>query len=259
MCDITYSYSFCYVGFFIIFNLTFPELMYQTEFEIYQSQKQSLYLLERGITQARFTLEEICECLPGYFMMNSLDDLTTTFLSRNYEEYFSISREILNQIKEVHLKKCYDPSSYKEIIPMLVCFGKEADPHKVVGYLNQLRQDERSEFRGHIGFAKIAPQFNCFITLLNPVDTFGSAAHKMSRLIDDNEFLRRNFRKFSQLSKREIEIIKLVALGTPRSEIAERLCISKHTLDNHRKNIRTKLEISTAAELFRYIRAFDLL
>ena len=43
-----------------------------------------------------------------------------------------------------------------------------------------------------------------------------------------------------ELSEREIEIIELVAEGLTNQEIAERLTISKRTVDNHVSNIFTK-------------------
>jgi DNA-binding NarL/FixJ family response regulator len=42
------------------------------------------------------------------------------------------------------------------------------------------------------------------------------------------------------LSERELEIIELVATGLTNQEIAERLTISKRTVDNHVSNIFTK-------------------
>ncbi|MEB3256476.1 MAG: response regulator transcription factor [Synechococcaceae cyanobacterium] len=42
------------------------------------------------------------------------------------------------------------------------------------------------------------------------------------------------------LSERELEIIELVAIGLTNQEIAERLTISKRTVDNHVSNIFTK-------------------
>lgn len=42
------------------------------------------------------------------------------------------------------------------------------------------------------------------------------------------------------LSPREIEIIELVAEGLTNQEIAERLTISKRTVDNHVSNVFTK-------------------
>ena len=42
------------------------------------------------------------------------------------------------------------------------------------------------------------------------------------------------------LSAREIEIIELVAEGLTNQEIADRLTISKRTVDNHVSNVFTK-------------------
>jgi DNA-binding CsgD family transcriptional regulator len=44
----------------------------------------------------------------------------------------------------------------------------------------------------------------------------------------------------SSLSERELEIIELVATGLTNQEIAQKLMISKRTVDNHVSNIFTK-------------------
>ena len=128
-----------------------------------------------------------------------------------------------------------------------------------MGYYQTLRSNRKSDFVNWVGFTKISKRLNCFVAFENPVSSFIGTASKMDKLIDDNVFLRRNYKKFATLTKREIEIVKQIGLGKSRTLIADSLHISKHTLDNHRKNIRRKLEISSSAELFRYIHAFDLL
>lgn len=54
------------------------------------------------------------------------------------------------------------------------------------------------------------------------------------------------------LSTREREVLILVAEGLASDAIAARLSISKRTVDNHRANIRLKLNLSNSAELTRY-------
>ena len=46
------------------------------------------------------------------------------------------------------------------------------------------------------------------------------------------------------ISERELEIIKLIAEGYINKEIADRLFISNHTVNTHRKNIMQKLGIN---------------
>ena len=55
-----------------------------------------------------------------------------------------------------------------------------------------------------------------------------------------------------ELSHREKEVLKLVALGLTNKVIAEKLYISTHTVITHRKNITAKLGIKTIAGLTVY-------
>jgi len=51
------------------------------------------------------------------------------------------------------------------------------------------------------------------------------------------------------LTASEIEIVKLIAGGLTTNEIAEKRCISFHTVVTHRKNIFRKLAVSSVSEL----------
>ncbi len=53
-----------------------------------------------------------------------------------------------------------------------------------------------------------------------------------------------NFLKKYKLTKREVEIIRLVCQNLRTKDIAERLYLSEFTVHTHRKNIMRKLEIS---------------
>ena len=57
-----------------------------------------------------------------------------------------------------------------------------------------------------------------------------------------------------QLTARELEVVKLLAIGCTYSQIAERLGISAHTVGSHIKNAYRKLEVrSAAAAVFRVL------
>ena len=56
----------------------------------------------------------------------------------------------------------------------------------------------------------------------------------------------------TDLSAREIEVLKLVASGKLNKEIADYLCISVNTVITHRKNITSKLGIRTVSALTLY-------
>jgi DNA-binding CsgD family transcriptional regulator len=54
------------------------------------------------------------------------------------------------------------------------------------------------------------------------------------------------------LSERELQIIDLVAAGLTNQEIAEKLEISKRTVDNHISNILTKTATDNRVSLVRW-------
>ena len=51
----------------------------------------------------------------------------------------------------------------------------------------------------------------------------------------------------TDLSARELEVLRLVAEGLSDAEIAERLVLSPHTVHRHVANIRTKLGLASRA------------
>lgn len=67
-----------------------------------------------------------------------------------------------------------------------------------------------------------------------------------------NSFLPEKTSGSGNLTERETEILKLVALGNASKEIADKLNISTHTVVTHRKNITEKLGIKSISGLTVY-------
>ena len=63
----------------------------------------------------------------------------------------------------------------------------------------------------------------------------------------------------SNLSKREVDIIRLVAQGLNSKEIGAKLFISKHTVDTHRRKILNKTDCKNAIELVAYASKFSII
>jgi len=54
------------------------------------------------------------------------------------------------------------------------------------------------------------------------------------------------------LSERELDVLRLIALGHTNAEIASQLFLSVRTVETHRAHIQAKLRLSTRAELVAY-------
>lgn len=54
------------------------------------------------------------------------------------------------------------------------------------------------------------------------------------------------------LSEREVEVLRMIALGHTNAEIADQLYLSVRTVETHRAHIQQKLRLATRADLVRY-------
>ncbi|WP_304517955.1 response regulator transcription factor [Cecembia rubra] len=65
-----------------------------------------------------------------------------------------------------------------------------------------------------------------------------------------------HFKERFKLSRRELEILRLIKDGHLNKEIADILSLSQHTVESHRKKIHQKLGVSSAVELVK--KAIDM-
>ena len=64
---------------------------------------------------------------------------------------------------------------------------------------------------------------------------------------------------YDALTRREKEVMCLLAEGLSTKEIAEKLFISRKTVENYRSNILSKLDLHSTVELVRYAAKFGLI
>jgi len=58
--------------------------------------------------------------------------------------------------------------------------------------------------------------------------------------------------RFDGLSRRELEVLRLIALGHTNAEIADALYVSVRTVETHRTHIHQKLGLRTRSEMVQY-------
>jgi DNA-binding CsgD family transcriptional regulator len=112
--------------------------------------------------------------------------------------------------------------------------------------------------------------FITVVSIYSNSDVIQKVANTFS-ICDNDEFIKgiilkvinslseQNTTHNSNLSEREIDVLKLVALGMSNKEIAEKLFISIHTVISHRKNITQKLGIKSVAGLVTYVTVNNIL
>ena len=82
---------------------------------------------------------------------------------------------------------------------------------------------------------------------------YGSAISKRLREHSKNSPRRGGeVKKPNRLSSREVEVLQLIAEGKPNKQVAAELGVSFKTVDKHRQNLMSKLNIHDVAGLTRY-------
>jgi DNA-binding NarL/FixJ family response regulator len=121
------------------------------------------------------------------------------------------------------------------------------DPHKNIR--RAFKQNLKSKFiilTGERRRNEFFAYFNAHICLS---DNKENIIKRLSELI---EALPAEKKQKSELTARERDVLRMVALGFTNKEIADKLFISIHTVITHRKNITKKIDIRTASGMTAY-------
>lgn len=79
----------------------------------------------------------------------------------------------------------------------------------------------------------------------------------LNRTTEKNNTLKENALKL--LTNREVEVLRLLAIGYSNQQIADQLTLSVRTVESHRANIIRKLDLRTRLDLVRYAIKHDLM
>jgi two-component system response regulator NreC len=71
-------------------------------------------------------------------------------------------------------------------------------------------------------------------------------------LLEEEKPASANNGALARLTPREIEVLRMIAEGYTNTQIADLLCLSPRTIETHRANIRSKLNLDSRAELVRF-------
>jgi DNA-binding NarL/FixJ family response regulator len=93
-----------------------------------------------------------------------------------------------------------------------------------------------------------------FLRAINKIADYGAYFQNeiLSIMLEKVKKEKKQGDELKNLSEREIEILKLIMLEYSSEQIAEKLFISKNTVDTHRKNILEKTKIKTLVGLCKF-------
>lgn len=220
--------------------------------------------LELRIIEQVEQIRAVADLLPGVVIIHRMPDLRVEYMSPNGLKLLDLTLEEVRALDSAKYHELYfnidDARDYVPKIRELI----DENSDETISFFQQVRFAKNKDWVWHMSSIKILMRDDVGLPLLAiniaiRIDPMNHITAKVSRMLEENNFLRNNYQQFSKLSKRECEILQLMALGQSAAEISGKLFISARTVETHRRNIKQKLNAGSLFELSQYARAFDLI
>ena len=131
-----------------------------------------------------------------------------------------------------------------------------ADPNIGHALTTYRQKDKNGSWTRPMGTGKVTKRFNdgrveeAVMLTINIADRYFNP-EETEAIFKENAYLMQKL-QLMELTKREIQILELIANGMTTREIYVKENISFHTVEAHRKKIMKKLELKNVAELVRF-------
>lgn len=220
-------------------------------------------ILQKKIQERVDAIAAVADNFPGVIIIHTTN-LGLVYMSPKGLRQLGVELSDLQGMNaEKYHEKFFNPEDAKDYVPKLLNL-MERNSDDSVQFFQQVRINGNEEWTWHISSMKILMRDEggkpaLLITFAFPVDPMSHVTAKVSRLLEENTFLRTHYNQYSKLGKREKDVLRLLCLGKSSAKIAEELFISVATVETHRKNIKNKLNANSSFELAQYARAFDLI
>jgi DNA-binding CsgD family transcriptional regulator len=220
--------------------------------------------LQEAARQKIATLQLFEQEMPCVFIVHDIVHSSVVYMSKRGLDQLGTTLEEIRLSNAEYHARYFNADDAKDYVPKIFGLLQRNNSDESVSYFQQVRFSPEQDWVWHLSTTKIllrdrAGKPRLTITLAMAVDTIHPVAAKVDRLLEENNFLRQHHHIFASLTKREKEILRLMALGINSTEIAQKLHISEATASTHRRNIRNKLNAQTPYDITKFAQAFDLI
>jgi len=207
----------------------------------------------------RFT-EEILDKAPCFLYINEIRKIGEESTMRNvYLNKFAIeitgySQEEANTLGSEYFRKVLHPEDF-EVINQSIDYLRSISDDNVYGGICRSKPKEK-DYVWQIGGTRVFKRNpdGTPLQFLNAAIIINDEYHSQNQMI---ELLKENKRLLNEntvlkLSRREREVLKLLATGDCARKISEKLNIDESTVISHRKNMLKKLNMHSTASLVNF-------
>jgi DNA-binding CsgD family transcriptional regulator len=208
-------------------------------------------------------LRQFDDVIPAVLIVHSFPEFNVEYISDSGLKILKVTLEEVKKLGSEYNTRFFNPEDAKDYIPKIAGLLERSDTNEIVTFFQQVRSSP-AEWTWYLSSIRIIMRDDdekplLTLTMAVPIDPKSHVTAKVERLLQEINFLRQNHQVFAALTKREKQILRLIALGSNTCEIANQLHISENTASTHRKNIKRKLSLQSNYDITRFAQAFDLI
>jgi len=228
-----------------------------TEKEKLSCQQFQLHKLASVYKKDLDLFEEICNYFPFSIYINKLGNLDSVYFNHEIQTVLGADELIKVKTKgHEYVRSISDKQVLAHNLITIKKFNDNNDPYAVCSYLQRLLVKNEMTW---LPTFKVLLGDDFYLNILYQMSDFGRIGDLLEDLLGNTLVKRNGWEIFSSLTKREKEILRLLANGYTSKQISEYIHIAKTTVDTHRRNIFEKLEVKTYAQLFKFAQTFELI
>lgn len=204
------------------------------------------------------------DSLPCVAIVHHIHDWNTLYMSVRGLRILNTTLQQLQEMGADYHRLYFNPEESQEYVPRLSAMLDRNIEGDMVTFFQQVRSSPEEDW--HMWLSSISVFMRddegnplLTLTLTVPVDPNHNISSKVERLLSENSFIRKNANAYSSLTRRELEIVALMAQDISSQEICSRLFVSEETIKTHRRNIKRKINAQNHYDVVRFAQAFGLI
>jgi len=199
-------------------------------------------------------LDNVTKHLPCAVHINAVDDFSILYIDPLFEEVVDLEGVIGDSEKNLGL---VHPDDLPKATQACRYYLDHVETFSTVSFLQRIRSRD-GDYRTYYSTAMLVEELGGLLHFSVDVSRTMNQKEQLTKVLEDTEFIKKNFVKFSQLTVRELELVKLWLKNKSNLEMAARLKLTINTIKTYKKRVYKKLVINSYQELYQYAQAFDL-
>ena len=190
--------------------------------EVIDINSQQIFTLEKKLYNGEFSIESVGDYLPGNLLINDLNEIIPTYINKSGCNILKHSVDELKEQGPEYFKRFFVPEEVNVIIPNYINMLQKQNSAHIYNYVQRVQSVSDASYKWYFASAKLMYTpgqtiSDKMILIVNEVNSLGLISKKINSVLEESDWMKKNFKKYCRLNKREKEIITLIVNGKKKS------------------------------------------